>query len=245
VIDELLGPPDADWDYLFGGLVLGRAVEAATAHAPDGRRMHSLHAYFLRPVRATSPVDYRIVPLREGRSFATHRLDASQDGKDVFTMTCSYTADTDGYDYDVLRATPLPPRDESTAEPGPGPWESVRLGPTPPDEHGVRASTHRHWFRIPYRLPDDAHVHAALLAFASDWTDLGARPLQLEGDTNGIVSLDHAVWFHRPARADQWLFFDVQSLVNAGGRGLLRAVMRDENGNVVASVAQELLLAVV
>ena len=77
------------------------------------------------------------------------------------------------------------------------------------------------WFRIPHELPDDEHLHTALLGFATDWTGIGGRPLHLEGDITGMVSLDHAAWFHRPARADEWLFYDVHSLVNAGGRGLL------------------------
>jgi acyl-CoA thioesterase II len=85
-------------------------------------------------------------------------------------------------------------------------------------------------------------LHAALLGFASDWTGVGGRPLRLDGDTEGMISLDHAVWFHRPARADEWLFYDVHSLVNAGGRGLLRGVMRDRDGRVVVSAAQEMLL---
>jgi acyl-CoA thioesterase II len=80
------------------------------------------------------------------------------------------------------------------------------------------------------------------LGFATDWTGVGGRPLHLEGDTEGMISLDHAAWFHRPARADQWLFYDVQSLVNAGGRGLLRGVMRDTQGRVVASLSQEMRL---
>ena len=108
----------------------------------------------------------------------------------------------------------------------------------PPAHDGTRESTHRIWFRVPVDLPDDIHLHTALLGFASDWTGVGGRPLHLEGDIGGMVSLDHAAWFHRPARADEWLFYDVHSLVNAGGRGLLRGVMRDRDGNVVISVAQ-------
>jgi len=88
----------------------------------------------------------------------------------------------------------------------------------------------------------DPHLHAALLGYATDWTGIGGRPLHLDGDTTGMISLDHAAWFHRPARADEWLLQDVQSLVNAGGRGTLRGVIRDIDGRVVASMAQEMLL---
>ena len=83
---------------------------------------------------------------------------------------------------------------------------------------------------------------AALLGYATDWTGIGGRPLHLEGDTTGMISLDHAAWFHRPARADEWLLQDVQSLVNAGGRGTLRGVIRNTEGSIVASMAQEMLL---
>ena len=85
-------------------------------------------------------------------------------------------------------------------------------------------------------------MHTALLAYATDWTGVGGRPLDLEGDTTGMISLDHAAWFHRPARLDEWLLQDVHSLVNAGGRGTLRGVIKDPRGHVVASMAQEMLL---
>ena len=94
-------------------------------------------------------------------------------------------------------------------------------------------------------LPDDPALHSALLAYASDWTGLGGRPIHLEGDTGGMISLDHAAWFHRPTRADEWLFYDVHSTVNAGGRGHLRGTMRNTSGEIVLSMAQEMLLAVV
>ena len=85
-------------------------------------------------------------------------------------------------------------------------------------------------------------AHTALLGYATDWTGIGGRPLDLEGDTTGMISLDHAAWFHRPARVDEWLLQDVQSLVNAGGRGTLRGVIRRADGQIVASMAQEMLL---
>ena len=123
-----------------------------------------------------------------------------------------------------------------------GPWDERWLGPSPPRPDGTREATHRHWFRIPRDLDDDVHLHTALLGYATDWTGIGGRPLHLEGDTTGMISLDHAAWFHRPARADEWLLQDVQSLVNAGGRGTLRGVIRDTDGQIVASMAQEMLL---
>ena len=130
----------------------------------------------------------------------------------------------------------------STASDELGPWDVRWLGPSPLRPNGTREATHRHWFRLPRALGDDPHLHTALLGYATDWTGIGGRPLHLEGDTTGMISLDHAAWFHRPARADEWLLQDVQSLVNAGGRGTLRGVIRTTNGQIVASMAQEMLL---
>jgi acyl-CoA thioesterase-2 len=232
-------------EYLFGGFVISQAIVAATREAPADRRLHSMHAYFLRPAVSGKSIAYRVDTLRDGRSFTTRRLEAMQDGKPILDMTCSLTSDTDGYVYDLGGNAPLPDRSDLAIEPGPGAWVAAHVGPTPAAHDGTRESTHRIWFRVPADLPDDPHLHNALLGFATDWTGIGGRPLHLEGDTQGMVSLDHAAWFHRPARADEWLYYDVQSLVNAGGRGLLRGVMRDAQGRVVASVAQEMRLAVI
>jgi acyl-CoA thioesterase-2 len=234
--------PEWFGDYLFGGFVIAQAIIAATRNAPVGRRLHSMHAYFLRPVVAARAISYQVRRLREGRAFTTRHLDASQDGKPVLDMVCSFTSDTDGYVYDLPGGRDIPSPAELAVEQGPGPWVAGDVGPTPPATDGTRESTHRMWFRVPAQLPDDEHLHTALLGFATDWTGIGGRPLHLEGDTTGMVSLDHAAWFHRPARADAWLFYDVHSLVNAGGRGLLRGTMRDPEGRVVVSVAQEMRL---
>jgi len=238
-------PPEWPGEYLFGGFVVAQALMAASRDAPAGTRIHSMHAYFLRPVGSNARVDYLVNDLRRGRSFTTRRLQATQGDKAVLDMTCSLTSDADGYVYDLPAPSTFPSLNDRSVEPGPGPWEAVYLGPSTASATGTRESTHRMWFRIPGDLPDDSHLHTALLGFASDWTGVGGRPLHLEDDTQGMVSIDHAVWFHRPARVDAWLSYDVQSLVNAGGRGLLRGVMRNPDGHIVASVAQEMLLAVI
>ena len=178
--------------------------------------------------------------MRDGRTFATRSLIAEQDGEAVLTMTCSLTADTDGYEYELPLGRDAPGPDDVPHEPTPGPWIAVDVGPTPPRADGTRQSTHRHWFRIPTNLPDDPHLHAALVAYATDWTGVGGRPLHLEGDITGMVSLDHAVWFHRPVRADVWLLHDVHSLINTGGRGVLRSTMHDVDRRIMVSVAQEM-----
>jgi acyl-CoA thioesterase-2 len=245
--DAWIGRAPADAEgVLFGGLVISQAIAAVTRDAlAEGRRLHSVHLYFLRPVLASSPVSYVVRPLRDGRSFSSRRLEATQDGKPTLDLTCSFTEDTDGYVYDVPPAGggELPPLGE--VEDGPPGWEASWLGPTERRADGTYESTHRKWCRARAPLPDDPGLHAALLGFATDWTGIGGRPLHLDGDTTGMVSLDHAIWFHRPARADDWHLFDVHSLVNAGGRGLLRGVLRDVDGRVVASMAQEMRLTVI
>lgn len=238
-----------DWwgPVVFGGFGLALTISAAGLDAPPGRRLHSLHAHFLRPVQGGRDMAFRSEVVKEGRSFGLHLVTASQDGKPVMTMTCSFTADTEGYVYDlsgIPAGVPLPddlPEPDEVRDAA-DPWDERWVGASDPRSDGTREATHRHWFRLPRDLGDDPHLHAALLGYATDWTGIGGRPLDLDGDTTGMISLDHAAWFHRPARVDQWLLQDVQSLVNAGGRGTLRGVIRDLDGRIVASMAQEMLL---
>ena len=242
--------PDWFGPVVFGGIGLAVTVAAACRDAPEGTRLHSLHAHFLRPVQGGKEICFRSEVVKAGRSFSLHLVTASQDDRRVITMTCSFTADTDGYLYDlsgIPEDVPLPdelPEAEDIDHDGDElwPWDVRWLGPSPLRPNGTREATHRHWFRLPRALGDDPHLHTALLGYATDWTGIGGRPLHLEGDTTGMISLDHAAWFHRPARADEWLLQDVQSLVNAGGRGTLRGVIRTTNGQIVASMAQEMLL---
>ena len=241
--DGLVGDaPDWFGEILFGGFVLAQSVYAATRVAPDGRRLHSLHGYFLRPVVAGQPLSYRLSPVRDGRSLTIRHLEASQSGKPVFSMMCSFTADTDGYEYELPVDPDVPVPEELPTSVGPGPWEVAEVGPTPPTPDGTRASTRRAWFRIGGALPDDPNLHDALIAFVTDMTGTGGRPLHLDGDVAGMISLDHAAWFHRRLRADEWVYYDVHSLVNTGGRGLLRGEIYDTDGHVAVSVAQEMLL---
>lgn len=234
--------PEWFGERLFGGFVLGQAVHAAAQTTPEGRRIHSLHGYFLRPVFAGLPLSYRVASLREGRTLTTRQLEAVQDGKPVFAMMYSFAPDTDGYEYELSRGERVPAPDQLAVEVGPGPWEVAEVGPTAPAPDGTRTSTRRAWFRVGSALPDDARIHAALMAFLTDMTGTGGRPLHLDGDVTGMISIDHAVWFHRPVRADDWAFYDVHSLVNAGGRGVLRGAIYGPDGRLATSVAQEMIL---
>ena len=239
--------PDWYGPVVFGGIGLALTVRAACADATTGSRLHSLHAHFLRPVLGGREIAFDHEVVKAGRAFSVHRVAASQEGKTAITMTCSFTADTDGYVYDLSGIPSDVPMPDELPEPEPvegeeGSWDVRWVGPSALRADGTREATHRHWFRMPQARDDDPHLHTALLAYATDWTGIGGRPLHLDGDTAGMISLDHAAWFHRPARVDEWLLHDVQSLVNAGGRGTLRGVIRDARGTIVASMAQEMLL---
>jgi len=226
---------------VFGGFVIAHAVAAATQDAPKGRRLHSLHAYFLKPVTGGEAIDYRVRTLREGRTLVSRLLEASQDAKAVLSMACSFAADNDGYEYQPPMRAPAEDPESVDAE-FYGPWECRVIGPDEPDDNGSYRSTHRMWFRTTGSLPDDQSIAEAFTAFATDMTWKGARPLHLDGDTRGIVSLDHAVWFHRPMRPDAWCYYDVSSVINTGGRGLIRGRMYSRDGLLCVSVAQETLL---
>lgn len=169
-------PPEWFGPYLFGGFVVGQAIIAATREIPDDRRLHSLHAYFLRPASTEAALDYVVRGVRDGRSFSSRRVEVSQAGKPVLDLASSFTEDTDGYVYDLPIQTAVAEPETLPIESGPGPWVAAFLGPTPERSDGTRESTHRIWFRIPARLPDDTSLHAALLGFASDWTGIGGRP---------------------------------------------------------------------
>lgn len=237
--------PDWFGERLFGGFVLGQALHAAANAARSGgddRRVHSMHGYFLRPVFAGHPISYRIEPVREGRTLAVRHLTAMQRDADVFTMLCSFISDGDGYEYEFGPSDDVADPDALEIETNDGPWEAVWLGPTPPRADGSMTSTHRAWQRIRTTLPDDPALHLAFLGMLTDTTGTGGRPLHLDGDVRGMISLDHAAWFHRPARVDDWLLYDVHSLVNTGGRGTLRGVIRNRARQAVASVAQEMIL---
>lgn len=237
-------PEDRD-PVMFGGSIIGQSITAVTREAPEGARVHSFHSYFLRPVNSGIPIHYSVTPIRDGRAFAQRRLTARQNGKDVFEAMCSFTTDAKGDLYDLPHASPLPSMETGEKGFGVAGFEAVYQGATEQRSDGTYESTERKWLRLPIDIGDDPHLHTAYFGLASDWTGLGSRPLNMEFDDSGVfpvASLDHALWFHRPARITDWHHLDLHSLVNYGGRGLIRMTMRDTEGRVVASMAQELLL---
>jgi acyl-CoA thioesterase-2 len=242
--DEFRGATP-DWfgeGRIFGGIVVAQALSAAVQTVPDGPPPHSMHGYFLRAVRPGTPVDLAVGHVRDGRSFTTREVTMAQDERAVFTGTCSFHADEEGDEYQLgMGDVPGP----DGLEPDPyheGPFDVREVGPTPVSADGTYQSTRRMWVRCAPALPDDAGVHTCVAAYLSDMTGTAFRPLNLgEWGTHTDASLDHAVWFHRAVRADEWLFYDLHALVNTGGRSLVRGAMY-QDGRLCLSMAQELLI---
>ena len=158
-------------------------------------------------------------------------------------MACSFHAPEEGDEYQLPIGPRIPPPAEVEGFEAPFPFDIRELGHTDQKDDGTYLSTRRCWFRTREALPDDPAVHACVLAYFSDMTGASFRPLSLgTWGTHTDASLDHAVWFHRPWRADRWSIFDVQALVNAGGRATIRATMHGEDGTLHLSMAQELLI---
>jgi acyl-CoA thioesterase-2 len=247
---EYVGTVVDDRDHtMFGGSVVGQAITAITRNAPEGRRLHSLHGYFLRPSSPSIPIDYSVTTIRDGRAYSSRRVHAAQNGKATFEAMGSFTSDSDGgWLYDLPHTSPIPPRGPADGF-GMAGLEAIFLGATEQRTDNTYESTERKWFRMPIDVGDDVHLHTAYFGMVSDWTGMGSRPLKMDWDDDfaagqgpPVASLDHAVWFHRPARITDWHYMDMHSLVNFGGRGQIRMTIRNEAGEVVLSMAQELLL---
>jgi acyl-CoA thioesterase-2 len=214
--------------------------------------VHSLHGYFLRPGKTRAPLLLHVDRIRDGRSFTTRRVVARQDGEAIFTLSSSFHKDEPDGEY----ATPIPagvpdPDDdvEWYASPirnieGFSPLELRNFAPTPPDERGHIESTRRVWLRTRGDLPHDRALHACVLTFVSDMGAVLAAAIAVGGTFGTVMgaSLDHAVWFHRPIRMDDWVLFDLRPLSNAGSRGLVIGSFHSRDGVHGASVAQEALV---
>ena len=220
--------------YLFGGFIIGQAVYAAGLTVPRERRIHSLHAYFLLPAHAERPLCHRVTTVRDGRTFSQRRLDIEQEGQVIFTMTCSFTSAIAEPVFQLPLDPSVPDAEAMPAEHTKRGWDVVRLGPSGP-------STGRAWFRLSQALGDDSLVNDAVLGFFSDMTGMGGHPIPLP-NVEDWASVDHAVWFHRPLQADGWLYFDLQTLVAAEKRALIRGVLYGPDRTLGMSMAQEALL---
>jgi acyl-CoA thioesterase-2 len=245
---------------VFGGQVLGQALTAAS-YTVVGRQVHSLHAYFLVAGDVNAPIVYEVDTARDGKSFSNRRVVAIQHGQPIFNMTASFQVPEEGLEHaasmpqvpgpegladarelpaDVLARVPEKMRRFLTHE---RPFDVRPVEPiqviSPP-----RAPPVRHiWIKTVDRLPDDADLHRNVLAYVSDYQLVSTATLPhgihfAEGNVQ-LASLDHAMWFHRPFRMDDWLLYAMESPNASGGRGLARGQFFTRDGKLVASTAQE------
>ncbi|WP_233551431.1 acyl-CoA thioesterase [Amnibacterium setariae] len=244
---------------VFGGQVLAQSVVAASRTVGEERPIHSMHGYFLRPGDLEVPITFAVDRIHDGRSFSTRRTQAYQHGLPILSMIASFQTVDEGLDHQ----TPLP---EGLPDPESLPDEREQLaaidhpmarfwangrpfelrhvdGPIYVEPGDERTAQQAVWFRSRGRMPDDPAVHRASLAYASDYTILEPiwRRHGVAWATPGLkaASLDHAMWWHRPARVDEWLVYVQESTSASGGRGLSHGRIYTRDGALVASVAQE------
>lgn len=256
--------PNEGHQRIYGGQVIGQALVAASHTVDADRPAHSLHGYFLRPGALESPILYTVDRIRDGRSFATRRVTAIQRGRPIFIMSISFQVIESGMEHQAdmpdvpgpesleneqalrrRQASGIPElQRESFTRPRP-----IDVRPVDPYDFfhpEKRAPKQICWFRADGTLPDDAKLHKCVLAYASDWTLLDTctfpHGLSFMLPNFQVASLDHAMWFHREFRADEWLLYVQDSPAAAGARGFNRGQFFRQDGTLVASVAQEGLI---
>jgi acyl-CoA thioesterase-2 len=258
------------WGAVFGGQVLGQALSAAEqtvrrdGDGADRRSVHSFHGYFLRTGDASKPIIYDVDCIRDGKSFTTRRVVAIQNGRAIFSMAASFQRAEEGFSHqdpmpDVVgpeallsdqelarkHADKIPPpmRKQALAD---RPIEMRTVDPINPLEPRVADPQRYIWYRAADALPDDLSVHQYLLAYAADFNLLGSAlmPHGVSWISGGmqVASLDHAMWFHRPFRMDEWLLYAIDSPSASGARGLARGRFFTRSGELVASTMQEGLI---
>jgi acyl-CoA thioesterase-2 len=255
-------PSRDDLPRVFGGQFLGQALAAASFTVPPEWPCHSFHAYFLRPGKPGRPIDYEVSAMRDGQRFATRKVVALQRDEVAFELTASFEAEGPGPEVQepmpeapapetfppeaerIARLLEVSPPEHRRFFGGRGrPVEFIWIDPRLPDAGSPANAPVRSWMRVRGPLPDDPHLHRAALAYASD---LGAlEPCRrasgiASADRDALIaSLDHAVWFHRPFRFDDWLLFTFRPVSVASGRGLSRGTVHARDGRMVASIVQE------
>ena len=254
---------DLGFPNVFGGQVLGQALMSAS-RTVESRLAHSLHAYFLRPGNPHRGIDYEVQRVRDGGTFTVRRVIARQDEREILTAMVSFQVAEAGFEHQ-LDCPDAPDPETLTSE------QRLREGiaslipeerreqmmkeraieirpvdPVDPLKPDVRPPHRQSWFRAQGELPDDPVLHRAMLAYASDFGLLATsmQPHGLGFSTPGmqVASLDHAIWFHRPLRMDEWLLYDMDSPSASFGRGMNRGTVFSRDGGLVASVAQEALI---
>jgi acyl-CoA thioesterase II len=248
---SVFSPESGNWQRTFGGQVAGQSLVSAVRTVDPRYQVHSLHGYFLRPGDAKASTVFIVERLRDGGSFATRRVNAIQHGETIFSMSASFQTDQSGIEHQDAMPSAPPPEDlpgltEMRAFDDAGfkqfaEWD-VRIVPQEKLERlPGKASQQQVWFRHRDPLPDDYVLHICALAYMSDLTLLGSAQVhhQEERKHLQIASLDHAMWFMRPFRADEWLLYDQSSPSACGGRALTQGKIFNRYGEMVAAVMQE------
>ena len=243
----LAATPSDGPSRLFGGQVAAQALRAATLTVDAGRPPHSMHAYFVRPGRPGTPLELNVERVRDGRSFTTRQVTASQQGEAIFVLSASFHAGEPGDDWQLPGPVDVPDPDPEPDPTSPmGQFETMSPLDVRPVNRGVgfRGPIHPFWVRTRGPLADDPALHACVIAFLSDMGMVASVRATASTPAERFTgaSLDHALWFHRPARADDWLLYDVHPVSNFGSRGLAHGTFHTRDGTLVASVAQEALI---
>ena len=229
----------------FGGHIAGQALVSAVRTVEQEFTVHSLHGYFLRPGDATKPAVYLVDRPRDGGSFCTRRVNAVQNGEVIFSMGASFQTAQDGIEHQDEMPTVVPPDDlEPDAENGLAQFAEWDIRRVPRDRVAAlpgKASQQQVWFKHHDPLPDDPLLHICALAYMSDLTLLGSAQVNHTEERPHLMvaSLDHAMWFMRPFRTDEWLLYDQSSPSAGGGRALTQGKLFDQRGQMVAAVMQE------
>jgi acyl-CoA thioesterase-2 len=258
---------DIGTKYVFGGQVLGQALSAAQSTMTEPRTAHSLHAYFLKAGDIEAPIVYQVDRTRDGGSFSVRRVTAIQHGQPIFFLAASFQKDEGGGEHQLtMPEVPMPEDIDPSPTVPPqvmaklpekiqrwlsrqGPFEFRHVYPRDELKPPKRPPYQQVWFRLTERVGDAPELHRTLLAYASDFHLLGTATfphgISYYQPNVQMASLDHALWFHRPFRADDWLLYSIDSPSAQGGRGLARGMIYDREGRLVASTAQEGLIRVV
>ncbi len=255
---------DLGWGRVFGGQVLGQALSAAVQTVPEDRKPHSLHAYFLRSGDVNLPVIYEVDRIRDGRSFTTRRVVAIQKGRAIFNMSASFQIEESGFEHaDKMPDAPAPetlqndqdrvleyaaklPDYLSGLAARRRPFEVRVCDPVPFGDLSPKKAQRMYWFRAAGELPDNLAFHQYMLAYISDYSFLTTSLLP-HGETwispnMQVATLDHAMWFHRPFKLDEFLLHVIDSPSASGARGLVRGRVFSRDGQLVASTTQEGLI---
>jgi acyl-CoA thioesterase II len=252
--------PQVGWQRVFGGQVIGQALVAA-CRTVEGRAAHSLHAYFLRAGDPTVPIIYEVDRIRDGTSFSTRRVVAIQHGQAIFSMAASFHKDEPGLQHQMKMPEVPPPEAlpseaelkeqliDRLPEPVKAYWQHERPIEIRPIDLSRyfspenRAPSQQVWIRATGSLGDDLALHQCVLAYASDFTLLDTALIAhgrfVFDPRLMLASLDHAIWFHRSFRADEWLLYVQDSPSSGAGRAFCRGTLFTREGDLVASTAQE------